>query len=312
MINTFGEYPYLTLNAYNPWALVTTGQGEAMDRGLSWIRDAPFTDPKTGVTDPGFVFGPFPAIVVVAALGLAVLLVAGAVVAWTRARATDLETAEGATASDRAAAGEGTDPTGPHDWASELRGLAAVCVVAAASIAFVVGGQLIAPLSAALVGDGFLIAVLVGVSAWAAWRDDRLSLLVGLTILAIAFFVVPTRAHERYLFPFFGLGAILLAVSWRWSVAYVALAAVNSVNLLAVLVQYKGIPAGDGALAGTLIDWGSGIVNARWFDGIIWPIALSAVVTGLALIWALLQMRGVVGRPAGRRGSRCRGQSDAR
>ena len=22
LVNTFGEYPYLTLNAYNPWALV--------------------------------------------------------------------------------------------------------------------------------------------------------------------------------------------------------------------------------------------------------------------------------------------------
>ncbi|MGZ6268441.1 MAG: phospholipid carrier-dependent glycosyltransferase, partial [Candidatus Limnocylindrales bacterium] len=99
---------------------------------------------------------------------------------------------------------------------------------------------------------------------------------------------------------FFGLGAILLAVSWRWSVAYVLLAAVNSVNLLAVLVEYKGIPAGDGALAGTLIDWGKQLVNARWFDDVIGPIALSAVVTGLALIWALLQMRGIaVDRLAG-------------
>ncbi len=293
LISTFGEYPYLTLNAYNPWALVTTGQGEAMDRSLSWIRDAPFTDPKTGATDPGFVFGPFSATFVAAALGLAVLLVAGAVVAWTRARATDLPTAEGATGSDRAAAGEATEPTGSHDWASELRALAAVCVVAAVSIAFVVGGQLIAPISAVAVGDGFLVLILVGVSIWAAWRDDRLSLLVGLTILAIAFFVAPTRAHERYLFPFFGLGAILLALSWRWTATYVVLAIVNSANLLAVLVEYKGIPAADGALAGTLIDWGKALVTATWFDGIIWPIALSAVVTGLALLWALLQMRGV-------------------
>jgi hypothetical protein len=315
LLNTFGEYPYLTLNAYNPWALVTTGSGEAMDRGLSWIRDAPFTDPKTGAYDPGFVVGPFSGAVVTAGLGLVVLLAAGAVLAWRRARATDRQTDEQATGSasttDRetsdeasgsapASAREATAPAGSRDWASELRGLAGVCVVAAASIAFVVGGQLIAPLSAAVVGDGFLLAILVGVAGWAAWRDDKLSLLVGLTILSIAFFVVPTRAHERYLFPFFGLGAILLSLSWRWSVAYVVLAAVNSVNLLAVLVQYKGIPAGDGALAGTLIDWGRGIVNARWFDGIIWLIALSAVVSGLALLWALLQMRGVsVDRLAG-------------
>ena len=34
LLNTFGEYPYLTLNAYNPWALVGDG-GSAMDRGLA-------------------------------------------------------------------------------------------------------------------------------------------------------------------------------------------------------------------------------------------------------------------------------------
>ncbi|HEX7496511.1 MAG TPA: phospholipid carrier-dependent glycosyltransferase [Candidatus Limnocylindrales bacterium] len=293
LLNTFGEYPYLTLNAYNPWALVTTGSGDAMDRGLSWIRDAPFTDPKTGITDPGFVIGPFSATVVAAALGLVVLLAAGAAVAWQRSRAIDRATAEEVSGSYPATDRAGTAPVASRDWASELRGVAGICVVAAASITFVVGGQLIAPLWPAVVGDGFLLAILLGVGAWAAWRDDRLSLLVGLTILSIAFFVVPTRAHERYLFPFFGLGAILLSMSWRWSVAYVLLAAVNSVNLLAVLVEYKGIPAGDGAIAGTLIDWGVGIVNARWFDGIIWLIALSAVVTGLGLIWALLQMRGV-------------------
>jgi hypothetical protein len=299
LLNTFGEYPYLTLNAYNPWALVTTGSGEAMDRGLSWIRDAPFTDPKTGITDPGFLIGPFSAMVVTVALGLVVLLAAGAAVAWRRSRAMDRATAEEASGSATAAARAATGPAGAHDWASELRGLAGICAVAAASIAFVVGGQLIAPLWPAVVGDGFLLAILVGVGAWAAWRDDRLSLLVGLTILSIAFFVVPTRAHERYLFPFFGLGAILLSLSWRWTAVYVALAIVNSANLLAVLVEYTdvqkntGIPLSDGWPAQTLFDWGTGILTARWFDGIIWLIALSAVVTGLALLWALLQMRGV-------------------
>jgi len=135
------------------------------------------------------------------------------------------------------------------------------------------------------------VATLLGVSAWAAWRDDAQSLLVALTVLAIAFFVVPTRAHERYLFPFFGLGAVLLAVSWRWSVAYVILAIVNAANLLAVLVEYSGIPAGDGTLARTLNDWGHGLLNATWFGGIIWPVALCSVTVGLAMIWALLQLR---------------------
>ena len=58
---------------------------------------------------------------------------------------------------------------------------------------------------------------------------------IGLTILAIAFFVVPTRVHERYLFPFFALGAILAATSFRWRLAYFVLALANFANLYAVL-----------------------------------------------------------------------------
>ena len=48
-------------------------------------------------------------------------------------------------------------------------------------------------------------------------------LVVAVTFLALAFFVLPTRVHERYLFPFFALGAILAAISVRWRVAYVVL-----------------------------------------------------------------------------------------
>ncbi len=174
---------------------------------------------------------------------------------------------------------------------AEFVGLSGAFFVAAAVIASVAFLGMTGLLYAAVLGDGLLVATLVGVSLWAAWRDDAQSLLVALAVLAIAFFVVPTRAHERYLFPFFGLGAVLLAVSWRWSVAYLALTVVNAANLLAVLVQYQGIPTTDGTIAGTLNDWGNGILTATWFDGLIWPIAVCSVVTGLAMVWALLQLR---------------------
>jgi len=36
------------------------------------------------------------------------------------------------------------------------------------------------------------------------------ALVVALAVMAIAFFILPTRVHERYLYPFFALGAILL------------------------------------------------------------------------------------------------------
>ncbi len=293
LMSTFGEYPYLTLNAYNPWALVGRS-GEAMGRSLSWIRDANYTSADTGVTEPGFVFGPFPPALVLGALVLALVLVVGAVALWKSSR--------------RAADEDG------GNRASERRDLAAVMAVSAAVIA-VFAVATVNGLAAAVLGDGMLIAILAGVALWAAWRDDALSLLVALAILAIAFFVVPTRVHERYLFPFFALGTILLAVSWRWTVTYLALTVVNTLNLLAVLVQYDGLSKPDAAnsplitasfpdmsrqLAGTLTDWGRGIVSARWGFNIgpigwegIWPIVLSALVTGTVMIWVLLQMRGV-------------------
>jgi hypothetical protein len=300
IINTFGEYPYLTLNAYNPWALVSDQAGNAMARDLAWVHDAPWTG--DGQSFAGVSVGPFSGLVSVAALLMALVLISLAFLAWQWARSLDDEAGENPE-PEAEPAEPGAKPR--LSGAMDLRAVAVACVVGVAAIAFVFGGQLAGPLSAALVGDGLLIATLLGVSVWAAWRDDRLSIAVALAILAIAFFVVPTRAHERYLFPFFAVGAALLAVSWRWTAAYVALAIVNTANLMAVLPQYCGIPSnvaydclgmpaplkGSQAISSLLIDWGNFLRDARYGD-YIWPIALSAVVTGLALLWALAQMRG--------------------
>ncbi len=305
IIDTFGEYPYLTLNAYNPWALVGYGTGGAMDQSLGWIHDALVYD--NGAAQPYFSVGPFSARVLVVMAVAILVLVAVAAVAWTHAGATDRAEApgpsEGGAGAAPAAAPLESEPwtasapgKPPFSLPSELRAVAIGCTVAVVAILFLLAGQPIGGLPAWIVGDGFLVAIMVGVSAWAAWRDDRLSIAVALAILAIAFFVVPTRAHERYLFPFFAVGAILLAVSWRWSVAYAALAVVNAANLLAVLVEYQGIPGVQGApgvagpISGLLGDWGNFLKSAEW-AGLIWPIALSGVVTGLALLWALTQMR---------------------
>jgi Gpi18-like mannosyltransferase len=295
MANTFGEYPYLTLNAYNPWALAQDENGGSMAQNLGWVRDAPFVD-ELGRSFSGFNVGPFTAGTVALAVMVALLFAGLAAVAWQWARSLE---AEG-----------GSSDLGPEDrpdgWASDLRGVAGACLAAVGVVALALAGQISGPLPAAAFGEGLLLATIVGVAIWAAWRDDRLSILVALAILAIAFFVLPTRAHERYLFPFFAVGAILLALSWRWAAAYVLLAVVNSANLLAVLTQYCGIPSdqpysclgsvaplgsGSQSVAGLLIDWGTFLREAKYGD-YIWPIALSAVLTGLALLWALWQMRG--------------------
>ena len=294
LLNTFGEYPYLTLNAYNPWSLVGDSTGAAMSRSLSWIHDAPWSDATSGASSgasgPGFIVGPFPVGVYVVGLVVAAVLGAAAYLAWSRKSTSAVAETDGSSGLvPQVASGRGGSV---GRWAhAEFHSLWGAFAVAAAVIGSAVALSLTGSLYAATLGSGLLLITLVGVSAWAAWRDDQQSLLVALAILTIAFFVLPTRVHERYLFPFFGLGAILLAASPRWRVVYGALAVVSTANLLAVLVQYKGIPAGDGTVAGTLIDWGRGIATATWFDGIIWPIALSGLVTGLVMVWVLLQMR---------------------
>jgi hypothetical protein len=71
-----------------------------------------------------------------------------------------------------------------------------------------------------------------------ARRPDRITMLVGLAVLSLAFFVLPTRVHERYLFPLAAVGAILAAVSWRWRLAYLLSAAATFANMYVVLTTY--------------------------------------------------------------------------
>jgi len=182
IVNTFGEYPWLTLNAYNPWALVADESGSGMDRNLGWIHDAQVFE--EGVAQQYFNIGPFASDLIAKLAVVVVVLAAVATVAWLWARRMDLPYQDvGLAASveqaDPVETGEPVQPA-PElpkpalSAPSELRALAVGCVVVAGAIAFLLAGQTIGGLPAAIVGDGLLLATLVGVSAWAAWRDDRL------------------------------------------------------------------------------------------------------------------------------------------
>jgi predicted membrane-bound dolichyl-phosphate-mannose-protein mannosyltransferase len=286
LVATFGEYPYLTLNAYNPWSLLAD-HGNAMDTTKAWLQDTPWKDATTGASGSGYVIGPFPTSVVVIVLAAAVLLVVAAIAGRGLVHRLDAPAAETAVSNPEGSVVART----LRAALAEAAGFWGAALVVAVVITAVVVAAMSGIFYAAFLGDGLLLATLLGVGVWAAWRDDAQSLLVALAILSIAFFVEPTRAHERYLFPFFVLGAVLLAVSWRWTVTYVLLSIVNTANLVAVLVQYNGIPSGDGSLATFLNNLGNGVLTATWSDGIIWPIAVCGVVTGLAMIWALMQLR---------------------
>ena len=92
-------------------------------------------------------------------------------------------------------------------WVCDYAGTATDCGAGVA----VFGG-----IPAVVIGSALLLAAIAVILVVVARRPDRLTLLVGLAVLALAFFVVPTRVHERYGYPFFALGVILAAISCRW------------------------------------------------------------------------------------------------
>ncbi len=138
----------------------------------------------------------------------------------------------------------------------------------------------IGPLPAGLVGAALLLGLAAVISLLVARRPDRLTILVGVCALAIAFFAVPTRVHERYLFPLFALAAILIAFSWRWRIAYVVASVATFLNMYVVLTTiYPDNPS--------VSDW-LGIGQAiRSF----WGVALVAALHTGVLVWLVAQLR---------------------
>jgi hypothetical protein len=188
-----GGYPYLTVNAYNVWAIVPGDTGMSLANAGVWVCDA--IQPDASRCGAGVaLFGVVPTVVV----GAVLLLATMALILWVVAR-----------------------------------------------------------------------------------HPDRLTILVGLAVLALAFFAVPTRVHERYGFPFFAVGAILFAMSGRWRIAYVVLSAATFANMYVVLTTlYPDNPSiSDWLGIGSFLRSEAGVVAA-------------ALAHTIAFVWALLQLRG--------------------
>ena len=83
-------------------------------------------------------------------------------------------------------------------------------------------------------------------------RADRWSIVLVTVFLSLCFFILPTRVHERYLFPAFAFLPLLAAAQGRWRWATVALAVGSFLNLHAILTtdlyatdNLAGLPLGD-------------------------------------------------------------------
>lgn len=94
---------------------------------------------------------------------------------------------------------------------------------------------LLGPVPGVVIG-GLLLAVgfALGILRL-AWQDDRRSIVAVTIFMALAFFMLPTRVHERYMFPIFGLLPLLAVVDRRWMLATVVLSIAAFINFHGIL-----------------------------------------------------------------------------
>ena len=138
------------------------------------------------------------------------------------------------------------------------------------------------------VGGALLLCGLLA-SAVPVWRrQDLATLLAAGALIIFAFYFLPTRAHERYLFPAVALLAPFAAVSWRGLLAYVALSAAFAASLLYALSFIDRV-----ALTPELYD----VLRA---PPTVWVIGLTLMAAALGWVWLLILRVGArkLGAPA--------------
>ncbi|HYN64354.1 MAG TPA: hypothetical protein VES36_07105, partial [Candidatus Limnocylindrales bacterium] len=114
--------------------------------------------------------------------------------------------------------------------------------IGGAGVAFNLGSM---PVSWQLVG-AVLFAAVALVAFWQiARRDDGEGLLLGALLLAVAFFALPTRVHERYMFPALALAAPLVLQRWRISRSTLTVAVAGAGALAFLLYLLPPVDTGD-------------------------------------------------------------------
>ena len=142
----------------------------------------------------------------------------------------------------------------------------------------------------------FAAATIVALVA-VARRDDLRGVLMTSLVLAIAFFVLPTRVHERYLFPALALAAPLLFAGRSWPWLYAGLT-------LSFFLNVYWVYTSDWSFAGErVINPGAGglpmpqsqLLDATLFtDWGIYLVSLSSVVILVIVAWHALRARSTV------------------
>jgi hypothetical protein len=128
------------------------------------------------------------------------------------------------------------------------------------------------------------ILLLVGLGAAVLplrWRQDLPTILAVGAFVTFAFYFLPTRVHERYLFPAMAVLAPLAAVNWRVLAAYLLLTAGFAASVLYALVDTTPF---------TFWPWLVDLVTRP--DARIW-ISLTLIATAATLVVMLLPINRV-------------------
>ncbi len=123
------------------------------------------------------------------------------------------------------------------------------------------------------VGNVLFLAIVALALAVVARHDDGPTIIFAALIIAVAFFALPTRVHERYLYPALALGApLVLLAAWPRRM-YVALSAVVFLDLFWVYT----LPIGNMGLSRP------GLLNDTVFSA---PgIYLTSALTVVCIVW---------------------------
>ena len=140
------------------------------------------------------------------------------------------------------------------------------------------------------IGLALLVVGLAAAQLPLRWGRDLRTLLVVGVFVCFVFYFLPTRVHERYLFPVMAVLAPLAAVSWSVLAGYLALAAAFTLSLLYALADTTPFT-----------------LPQEWDEVLITPemvIALSIVMI-LAALTLVIQLSAGAGRllASGPRGS---------
>ncbi len=154
------------------------------------------------------------------------------------------------------------------------------------------------------------VALFVAVALFAAWvvvrRDDAVGILVGILVVSVAFFVLPTRVHERYLFPALALAAPLVIRGWRWKLLYGLLS-------LSFFANIYGVYTADWSFVKTSVMnpgiGGQAMVRDPMLNATLlspWGIELISAMIVVVLGWLVVMAVGVARRRSSLTGERVR------